>query len=151
MDGVEVHAVHEGYLLDQFTLPYTNKCAALTRAAAKHTPRKGNKNNSENQTERRGGAEPSPLNRSGDGCRFFHRAILSLHWFCRYGYSKYSQKIITKYCALGSAKFCKNTPHKAEIEQGRAAYAFRILLVATQKLIPTTAATKLTKNLTFNP
>ena len=23
-DGVEVHAVHEGYLLDQFTLPYTN-------------------------------------------------------------------------------------------------------------------------------
>ena len=40
----------------------------------------------ENQTERRGGAEPSPLNRSGDGCRFFRRAILSLHWFCRYGY-----------------------------------------------------------------
>lgn len=25
VDGVEVHAVHEGYLLDQFTLPYTNK------------------------------------------------------------------------------------------------------------------------------
>ena len=25
MDGVEVHAVHEGYLLDQFTLKYTNK------------------------------------------------------------------------------------------------------------------------------
>lgn len=24
VDGVEVHAVHEGYLLDQFTLPYTN-------------------------------------------------------------------------------------------------------------------------------
>ena len=24
-DGVEVHAVHEGYLLDQFTLPYINK------------------------------------------------------------------------------------------------------------------------------
>lgn len=24
-DGVEVHAVHEGYRLDQFTLPYTNK------------------------------------------------------------------------------------------------------------------------------
>ena len=23
-DGVEIHAVHEGYLLDQFTLPYTN-------------------------------------------------------------------------------------------------------------------------------
>ena len=23
-DGVEVHAVHEGYLMDQFTLPYTN-------------------------------------------------------------------------------------------------------------------------------
>lgn len=25
VDGVEVHAVHEGYLLDQFTLPYTNQ------------------------------------------------------------------------------------------------------------------------------
>ncbi len=25
VDGVEVHAVHEGYLLDQFTLEYTNK------------------------------------------------------------------------------------------------------------------------------
>ncbi len=25
VDGVEVHAVHEGYLLDQFTLSYTNK------------------------------------------------------------------------------------------------------------------------------
>ena len=25
VDGVEVHAVHEGYLLDQFTLKYTNK------------------------------------------------------------------------------------------------------------------------------
>ncbi len=24
VDGIEVHAVHEGYLLDQFTLPYTN-------------------------------------------------------------------------------------------------------------------------------
>ena len=24
VDGVEVHAVHEGYLLDQFTMPYTN-------------------------------------------------------------------------------------------------------------------------------
>ncbi|MBR6006249.1 MAG: 2-enoate reductase, partial [Clostridia bacterium] len=23
-DGVEIHAVHEGYLLDQFTMPYTN-------------------------------------------------------------------------------------------------------------------------------
>ena len=28
------------------------------------------KNNAENQTERRGGAEPSPLNRLGIGCRF---------------------------------------------------------------------------------
>ena len=63
-----------------------DKCAALTRAAAKHTPRNGNKNNAENQTERRGGAEPSPLNRLGVGCRFFRRAILSFHWFCRYGY-----------------------------------------------------------------
>lgn len=25
VDGIEVHAVHEGYLLDQFTLPYVNK------------------------------------------------------------------------------------------------------------------------------
>ena len=25
VDGVEVHAVHEGYLLDQFTLPYSNR------------------------------------------------------------------------------------------------------------------------------
>ncbi|MDJ1121212.1 FAD-dependent oxidoreductase [Olsenella sp. YH-ols2217] len=25
VDGVEVHAVHEGYLLDQFTLPYVNR------------------------------------------------------------------------------------------------------------------------------
>lgn len=25
VDGVEIHAVHEGYLLDQFTLPYINK------------------------------------------------------------------------------------------------------------------------------
>ena len=25
VDGVEVHAVHEGYLMDQFTLPYTNQ------------------------------------------------------------------------------------------------------------------------------
>ncbi len=25
VDGVEVHAVHEGYLLDQFTLLYVNK------------------------------------------------------------------------------------------------------------------------------
>lgn len=24
VDGIEVHAVHEGYMLDQFTLPYTN-------------------------------------------------------------------------------------------------------------------------------
>ena len=25
VDGVEIHAVHEGYMLDQFTLPYVNK------------------------------------------------------------------------------------------------------------------------------
>ena len=24
VDGVEIHAVHEGYLLDQFTLKYVN-------------------------------------------------------------------------------------------------------------------------------
>ena len=47
-----------------------DKCAALTRAAAKHTPRNGNKNNAKNQTERRGGAEPSPLNRSGSAAAF---------------------------------------------------------------------------------
>ena len=28
-----------------------DKCAALTRAATKHTPRKGNKSGAENQTE----------------------------------------------------------------------------------------------------
>ena len=60
-----------------------DKCAALTRAAAKHTPRNGNKNNAENQTERRGGAEPSPLTRLGIGCRFFRRAMLSFIGFCR--------------------------------------------------------------------
>ena len=26
VDGVEVHAVHEGYLVDQFTMPYSNHC-----------------------------------------------------------------------------------------------------------------------------
>ena len=60
-----------------------DKCAALTRAAAKHTPRKNNKNNTENQTERRGGAEPSPLTRLGIGCRFFRRAMLSFIGFYR--------------------------------------------------------------------
>ena len=25
VDGVEIHAVHEGYLLDQFTLKYVNQ------------------------------------------------------------------------------------------------------------------------------
>ena len=44
------------------------RLAAL--AAAKHTPRNGNKNNAENQTERRGGAEPSPLNRLGSAAAF---------------------------------------------------------------------------------
>ena len=38
-----------------------DKCAALTRAAAKHTPRNGNKNNAENQTERRGGPPCDPF------------------------------------------------------------------------------------------
>ena len=57
------------YLAPWRVLVY-DKCAALTRAAAKHTPRKGNKNNSENQTERRGGAEPSPLNRLGSAAAF---------------------------------------------------------------------------------
>ena len=35
----------------------------------------------ENQTERRGGAEPSPLNRFGIGCRFFRRVGLSFIGF----------------------------------------------------------------------
>ena len=103
-----------------------DKCAALTRAAAKHTPRNGNKNNAENQTERRGGAEPSPLNRSGDGCRFSAVRSFLFIGFAVMVTLNTPKKLITKYCALGSAKFCKNTPHKAEIEQGRAAYAFRI-------------------------
>lgn len=25
VDGIEIHAVHEGYLLDQFTMKYTNQ------------------------------------------------------------------------------------------------------------------------------
>ena len=39
------------------------------------------KNYGKNQTESRGGAEPSPLNRLGIGCRFFRRAWLSTLWF----------------------------------------------------------------------
>ena len=70
-------------VFDHVTFAYEDKCAALTRAAAKHTPRNGNKNNAENQTERRGGAEPPPLNRSGDGCRFFRRVRLSFIGFYR--------------------------------------------------------------------
>ena len=58
-----------------------DKCAALTRAAAKHTPRNGNKNNAENQTERRGGAEPSPLNRFGDWLPLFPPRMAFYHWF----------------------------------------------------------------------
>jgi 2-enoate reductase len=30
VDGVEVHAVHEGYVLDQFTLKYTNQRTMIT-------------------------------------------------------------------------------------------------------------------------
>ena len=50
-------------------------------AAAKHTPRNGNKNNAENQTERRGGAEPSPLNRFGDRLPLFPPRRAFFHWF----------------------------------------------------------------------
>ena len=56
------------------------KCGALTRAAAKHTPRKGRHRK---PNRKRGGAEPSPLNRLGNGCRFFRRAWLSFIGFYR--------------------------------------------------------------------
>ena len=93
-----------------------DKCAALTRAAAKHTPRKGNKNNAENQTERRGGAEPSSLNRLGSAAAFSAVRSFLFIGFAVMVTLNTPKKLITKYCALGSAKFCKNTPHKAEIE-----------------------------------
>ena len=38
------------HLLAPWRVLGIDKCGALTRAAAKHTPRKGNKNNTENQT-----------------------------------------------------------------------------------------------------
>ena len=44
------------------------RATALTRRRDKHTPRKGN--SAENQIEKRGGAEPSPLNRLGSAAAF---------------------------------------------------------------------------------
>ena len=55
------------------------RLAAL--AAAKHTPRKRQQEQHGKPNRKRGGAEPSPLNRLGIGCRFFRRAMLSYHWF----------------------------------------------------------------------
>ncbi|HOJ49026.1 MAG TPA: hypothetical protein PLD48_09240 [Bacillota bacterium] len=51
-----------------------DKCGALTRAAAKHTPWKRRQEQHGKPNRKRGGAEPSPLNRLGIGCRFFRRA-----------------------------------------------------------------------------
>ena len=48
-----------------------DKCGALTRAAAKHTPRKRQQEQHGKPNRKRGGAEPSPLTRLGTGCRFF--------------------------------------------------------------------------------
>ena len=47
-----------------------DKCGSLRSPQPSTRHEKDNKNNAENQTERRGGAEPSPLNRLGIGCRF---------------------------------------------------------------------------------
>ena len=58
-----------------------DKCGALTRAAAKHTPRKSKQRNDwKTKTKaRRSGAVPAePL---GIGCRFFRRVRLSLYGF----------------------------------------------------------------------
>ena len=52
------------------------ECDALTRAAAKHTPRNGNKNNA-NQTERRGDAAPerSPFVGTCAATSFFQKVL----------------------------------------------------------------------------
>ena len=65
--------VSMGVLSDDFATvdlreDYAN--LSLPKEANSRGKRNGNKNNAENQTERRGGAEPTPLNRLGIGCRF---------------------------------------------------------------------------------
>lgn len=63
------------------------------------------------------------------------------------------------FCLLGKEilrvrlrqNYTKHPLLQPQIMQSRAAYAFRIFFVATQKLIPTTAATKLTKTRIFDP
>ena len=60
-----------------------DKCGSLRSPQPSTRHGKDDKNNTENQTERRGGAEPSPLTRLGIGCRFFRRARLSFIGFYR--------------------------------------------------------------------
>ena len=60
-----------------------DKCGALTRAAAKHTPRKRQQEQRGKPNRKRGGAEPSPLTRLGIGCRFCRRARPSFIGFYR--------------------------------------------------------------------
>ena len=58
--------------------PHRHPLAALAGAEAKRTLQRTNRTK---PNERRGGAEPSPLNRSGIGYRFSRRAWLSFIGF----------------------------------------------------------------------
>ena len=58
-----------------------DKCGSLRSPQPSTRHEKDDKNNTENQTERRGGAEPSPLTRLGIGCRFFPPRMAFYHWF----------------------------------------------------------------------
>lgn len=69
------------YILAPWRVLVIDKCGALTRTTAKHTPRKRRQEQHGKPNRKRGGAEPSPLTRLGIGCRFFRRAWLSLYWF----------------------------------------------------------------------
>ena len=70
-----------------------DKCGALTRAAAKHTPRKRQQEQHGKPNRKRGGTEPSPLTRLGIGCRFsaahgFLSLVFAVHCtseFCLFG------------------------------------------------------------------
>mgnify|MGYP001864644131 CR=1 FL=1 len=57
-----------------------DKCGSL------RSPQPSTRHNKEmigNPNRKHGGAEPSPLTRLGNGCRFFRRAWLSFFGFCR--------------------------------------------------------------------
>ena len=59
----------------------TNLRTSRSGAAAKHTPRKRQQGQHGKPNRKRGGTEPSPLNRLRIGCRFFRRAWLSILGF----------------------------------------------------------------------